>query len=153
MPISSRAADGHIEVQLSRAAAVDGNVGSICCMITLPLFPFLYLYPLLVQCFVVGSFLCQEHLGLDGLSQMRMDLVGVALEALVELALVELAQETLEGPLLAILAGVLGGEAQWVEDPPSLEVNPFQDTLAIEDVQPCLGLASGTLSGRGQVAT
>jgi len=116
-------------------------------MITLPLFPFLYLYPLLVQCFVVGDFLCLEHLDLDGLSQMRMDLVGVALEALVKLA-----QETLVEPLLAILAGVLVGEAQWVEDPPSLEVNPFQDTLAIEDVQPCLGLASGTLSGRGQVA-
>ena len=73
---------------------------------TLPLFPFLYLYPLLVQCFVVGSFLCLEHLDLDGLSQMRMDLIGVAQEALMRLA-----QETLVGPLLAILAGVLVGEA------------------------------------------
>ena len=103
---SSRAADGQFKVQISRAAAVDGSAGSICCMITLPLFPFLYLYPLLVQCFVVGSFLCLEHLDLDGLSQMRMDLVGVALEALVKLA-----QETLVGPVLAILAGVLVGEA------------------------------------------
>ena len=117
-------------------------MGCICCMITLPLFPFLY--PLLVQCFAVGSFLCLEHLDLDGLSQMRMDLVGVALEALVKLA-----QETLVGPLLAILVGVLVGEAQQVEEPPSLEVGPFQDTLAIEDEQPCLGLASGTLSGGG----
>jgi hypothetical protein len=75
-------------------------------MITLPLFPFLYLYPLLVQCFVVGDFLCLEHLDLDGLSQMRKALVGVALEALVKFA-----QGTLVGPLLAILAGVLVGEA------------------------------------------
>lgn len=73
-------------------------------MITLPLFP--SLYPLLVQCFVVESFLCLEHLDLDGLSQMRLDLVGVALDTLVELA-----QETLVVLLLAILAGVLVEEA------------------------------------------
>jgi len=36
-----------------------------------------------------------------------------------------------------------------VEEPPSLEVGPFQDTRAIEDVQPCRGLASSTLSERG----
>ena len=116
-------------------------------MITLPLFLFLYLYPLLVQCFV-GSFLCLEHLDLAGLSQMRMDLVGVALEALVKLA-----QEILVAPLLAILARVLVGEACRVEEPPSLEVGPIQNILAIEDVQPCLGLASSTLSWRRQVAT
>ncbi len=118
------------------------NVGSICCMITLPLFPFLY--PLLVPCFVVGSFLCLGHLDLDGLSQTRMDLVGVGL-----VAVVKLAQETLVGPLLAILAGVLEGEAQWVEDPSSLDAGPFQNTLAIEDVHPCRGLASSTLSESG----
>ena len=142
MPVSHRAADSQYKVQLSQAAAVDGNVGSICCMITLPLFPFLY--PLLVQCFVVESFLCLEHLDLDALSQMKMDLVGVALEALMKSA-----QETLVGPLLAILAGVLVGEARRLEEPPSLEVGPIQDTLAIEDVQPCRGLASNTLSERG----
>ncbi len=113
-------------------------------MITLPLFPFLYLYLLLVLCFVVGSFLCLGHLDLDGLSQMRVDLVGVGL-----VALVKLAQETLVGPLLGIRAGVLVGEACRVEEPPSLDVGPIQNTLAIEDVHPCHGLASSTLSDSG----
>ena len=39
-----------------------------------------------------------------------------------------------------------------MEEPPSLEVGPFQDTLAIEDEQLCHGLANSTLS-EGEMQT